>query len=194
MKQFISLFLTFVFLMVSVALLAFAFFLTRTPDEPAPEIVEEQQQPEEDLESIFLGHPIFIATYSTRNDDWHDDYGFDLRHNQRYLDFDHVIFSVDRVTNEDIINWATTYLRSYAGEPWGIINLDNGNQLHIQSFNGGTSFVVNYREQENDTADQFRADWWTIASGQFDLNTRSIAWQLPSGNIVSSSPFLQQEY
>jgi len=190
MKQFISLFLTFVFLMVSIALLTFAFFLTRTPDGPAPEIVEEQQQPEEDLESIFLGHPIFIGRDYYYSTDRHPDYEFDLRHNRRYLDFDHIIFPADQITDEDIINWSVTYLRRQGD--WGIINLDNGNQLQVQVFSSqfavNDTFTISYREQENNSADQSRADWWTIAHGQFSIDSELIGWQDLEENRISS-PF-----
>jgi len=190
MKHLISLFFTFVFLVVSMAFLTFAFFLIRPPSESVPEIIEEQ--PEEERESIFLGHPIFIGYNYYYSIDRHPDYGFDLRHNQRYLDFDHVIFPADQVTNEDIMNWAIVYLRRQGVESWGIINLDNGNQLHIWVFSSqaavNDTFTVNYREQENDSANQWRADWWTIAHGQFSLDSEFIRWQDLEENRINS-PF-----
>jgi len=193
MKHFFSLFFTFVFLAVSIGLLAFAFILTRPPGAPTPETVEElpEEQPEK-LESIFLGHPIFISNWTTLEYDWHDIYGADLRHNQRYQNFDHVTFPANQVTDEDIINWAVTHLRVQGIESGAIINLDNGNQLYIWVFSSqaavNDSFAVSYREQENETANQFNRDWWTIASGRFSLGYDFIRWHDLEENRISS-PF-----
>jgi len=143
-----------------------------------------------DLDSIFLGRLIFIGNQYDFNQN--PDIQYDLRYNPRFLEFNHPIFPADEVIDEEIINWAIVYLREQEVESWGIINLDNGNQLQIQVFSSHTmvsdSFTISYRQQKNEYANKARADWWDIAFGRFDLESENITWESLNG-ILNTSPF-----
>ena len=129
-----------------------------------------------ELESLFLDHPIFITSHSQDGPA-----SSNLRANERYWEFEHVIFPADAVTDEDIMNWARVYLSEYGGEAIGVINLDNGNQLMIQVFSShvkvNDSFTIHYQPQPDQ-------DWFIIATGfySFGLGDTSIQW-------LTESPF-----
>jgi len=66
------------------------------------------------------------------------------------------------------------------GYPWGIIHLDNGNQIAI-SLEGATrvpgdTFVISYRRQDSDAPIQSTLDWFDIASGFLILGDEEIEW------------------
>lgn len=152
---------------------------------------------EPELTSIFLGYPIFTGNRHDFNPD--PSIQFDLRHNPRFLNFEHPLFLADEVTDEDIINWITVYLHGevflswrasvLAGDqfdpaedlPWAIINLDNGNQISI-SLRGATrapgdTFVIAYRRQNSDVPHQRDLDWFDIAYAIFVLDDTTLEWQ-----------------
>ena len=141
-----------------------------------------------ELDSIFLGYPIFTGNRDDHSQD-QDHLGFirfDLRHNFRFLEFDHPIFPADEVTDEDIINWATMrlgeiFLPGWESPFWAVINLDNGNQLAIElvgsTYAHEDTFVVAYRRQESDASNQRDIGWFDIAYGIFVLGDTTIDWR-----------------
>jgi len=199
MKLFINLFLTFIFLLISITLLIFAFLLIRSPEESDSEAIPEITQDFSELESIFLGHDIFLGSYEDRDDDPH--IHFDLRYNERYLAFDHPIFPADEVTDEEIINWITAYLYGeyfFPWEearrlndpaffnwsvpfPWAVINLDDGSQLVVET-SGGTrrmadTFLIAYRQQNSEAPYQRYVGWVDTAYAIFIVGDPTLQWR-----------------
>ena len=101
------------------------------------------------------------------------------------------------MTDTDIINWSITHMTApepadefppfgnrYRRRDWAVINFDDGTQVRIQAFPSpaGTfdfndAFIVSYRNQQSNAADQKTLGWWDIAFGTFTLDDTSISWR-----------------
>jgi len=131
-------------------------------NEAVAEVIEDE------LESIFLGHPIFIA---------HDRTDYD--------EFEHVIFSADAVTDQDIINWFKVYFqeRAQLDSTLAIINLDNQTQLAIRIESSRyvqfDRMLISYRHLMSNAPYQDNDMWWDIALGRFALGLadEGIRWE-----------------
>ena len=130
-----------------------------------------------EVDSIFTGYSIFIGQARDR----HRRHAYDLRYNQRYLEFNHNIFSAFDIRDKDIINWAFNYLRYSNSRYWAVINLDNKNQIVIHLTNSPHAFrdiaIISYRQQESDAMIQSTIDWWDIATATISINDTTISWE-----------------